>query len=61
LIVSPEAVSKAVIQIIETKNFEVVLPRWLVLMCWFKRMTPNLFRSVSHRAFRRHVVVAKKP
>jgi len=61
LIITPEAVSQAVIAVIETKKFEVVVPRWLALMCWFKRMTPNLFRSVSHRAFRRHVISAKKP
>ena len=60
LIISPEAVSKAVIQIIETAKFEVVMPRWLALMCWLKRMTPSLFRTLSHRAFRRHVVAAKK-
>jgi uncharacterized protein len=52
LVVSPEFVSAAVIRAIEKNRFEVVLPRWLALMCWFERMTPNLFRSVVHRAFR---------
>jgi short-subunit dehydrogenase len=52
LVISPEFVSAAVIKAIEGKRFEVVLPRSLALMCWFKRMTPNLFRSVVHRAFR---------
>jgi short-subunit dehydrogenase len=59
LVVSPEFVSAAVIRAIEKNRFEVVLPRWLALMCWLKRMTPNLFRSVSHRTFR-HVVAVKK-
>jgi uncharacterized protein len=59
LVVSPEFVSAAVIKAIEKKRFEVVLPRWLALICWFKRITPNLFRAVAHRSFR-HVVEAKK-
>jgi short-subunit dehydrogenase len=59
LIITPEAVSQAVMRVMETKKFEVVMPRWLALMCWLKRMTPNLFRSVSHRTFR-HVVAEKK-
>jgi hypothetical protein len=29
-----------------------VLPRSLALICWLKRMTPNLFRSVLDRTFR---------
>jgi short-subunit dehydrogenase len=60
LVVSPEFVSQAVIQAIERRRFEVVIPRSLALMCWFKRIVPNLFRSVSHRTFRRHVVDATK-
>jgi uncharacterized protein len=52
LVVSPEFVSATVIKAIERKRFEVVLPRSLALICWFKRVTPNLFRSVVHRAFR---------
>lgn len=60
LVISPEFVSQAVIEAIERRRFEVVIPRSLALMCWFKRIAPNLFRSVSHRAFRRHVVDATK-
>ncbi|HYY24770.1 MAG TPA: SDR family oxidoreductase [Candidatus Udaeobacter sp.] len=60
LIITPEAVSQAVMRVMETKKFEVVMPRWLALMCWLKRVTPNLFRSISHRTFRRHVVAEKK-
>jgi short-subunit dehydrogenase len=56
LVVSSEFVSQAVIQAIERKRFEVVVPRSLAWMCWFKGMAPSLFRSVAHRAFRRHVV-----
>jgi short-subunit dehydrogenase len=51
LVISPEFVSAAVIKAIEGKRFEVVLPRSLALICWFKRMTPNLFRAVLHRTF----------
>jgi short-subunit dehydrogenase len=61
LVVSPEFVSQAVIEAIERRRFEVVIPRSLALMCWFKRIAPNLFRSVSHRTFRQHVVDATKP
>jgi len=60
LIISPDAVSKAVIKAIEAKRFEVVLPQWLALMCWFKRMTPNIFRALSHRAFQSRVVAVKR-
>lgn len=59
LVVSPEFVSAAVIKAIEKKRFEVVLPRWLALICWFKGMAPNLFRTVARRSFR-HVVENKK-
>jgi uncharacterized protein len=52
LVVGPQFVSAAVIQAIERKRFEVVLPRSLALICWLKRMTPNLFRAVLDRTFR---------
>jgi uncharacterized protein len=60
LVVSPEFVSAAVIRAIERNRFEVVLPRWLALICWFNRMTPNLFRSVVHRTFRARVIADKR-
>jgi short-subunit dehydrogenase len=60
LVVSPEFVSQAVIETIERKRFEVVIPRSLAWLCWFEGAAPNLFRSVAHRAFRRHVVDADK-
>ena len=60
LIMSPEAVSTAVIKAIEAKRFEIVLPRLLAIVCWVKRMTPNVFRAVSHRAFQSRAVALKK-
>ena len=59
LVVSAEFVSAAVIKVIEGRSFEVVLPRWLALICWFKHATPNLFRAVARRSFR-HIVEGKK-
>jgi short-subunit dehydrogenase len=60
LVMSPEFVSAAVIKTIERKRFEVVQPRSLAFICWFKRLTPNLFRSLVHRTFRSRVVAQKK-
>ena len=59
LIVSPEFVSAAVIKAIEQKRFETVLPRSLVLICWLKRIAPNLFRAVARHSFR-HIVKGKQ-
>ena len=59
LVIAPEAVSRAVIRVIETKKFELVMPRWLALMCWVKRMMPNLFRIVFHHTFRAYVRAQK--
>lgn len=59
LVVSAEFVSAAVIKAIEKKRFEVVLPHKLALICWVKRMAPNLFRAVAHRSFR-YLVEGKK-
>lgn len=53
LVVSAEFVSAAVIRAIERRSFEVVLPRGLALICWVKRMVPNLFRALADRNFRR--------
>ena len=60
LVVSAEFVSAAVIKAIERKRFEVVLPRWLALICWFKHTTPNLFRALADRNFRHRLVENKK-
>ena len=56
LAVTPQAVSRAVIKTIEHRRFEVVMPRWLALVCRLKRIAPNLFRAAAQRTFRRHVV-----
>lgn len=60
LIVSAETVAQAVIQILENKQFEVVLPRSLALMSAVKRHWPNLFRAIAHRRFQAHVVLPEK-
>jgi short-subunit dehydrogenase len=59
LIITPEAVSREVIRIIEKKKFEAVIPRWLAFICFVKRLMPNLFRAISHHTFRSHVVAPK--
>jgi uncharacterized protein len=60
LIVSAETVAQAVINVLENKRFEVVLPRWLALMSALKRHLPNVFRAIAHRRFRVHVVLPEK-
>ena len=60
LVVSAEFVSAAVIKAIENRRFEVVLPRGLALICWVKRMVPNLFRALADRNFRHRIVETKK-
>jgi short-subunit dehydrogenase len=60
LVVSAEFVSAAVIKAIEKKRFEVVLPRSLALICWFKRIAPNLFRAVLDRTFRARAIAPKR-
>ena len=57
LFVSAADVSRQVIRTIERNKFEVVIPRWLSLMCLVKRYAPNLFRLLAQRRFRRHVVL----
>jgi len=53
---TPEAISQAVIRAIERRSIEVVVPRWLAVMCWVKRVAPNLFRAAAQRIFRPHAV-----
>jgi short-subunit dehydrogenase len=60
LIVSAETVVQAVIKVLENKQFEIVLPRWLALISAFKRHWPNLFRAIAHRRFRTHVILPEK-
>ena len=49
LMMTPEAVSRRVIRAIEKKQFEVIMPRSIALMCAFKRFMPGLFRAISYR------------
>lgn len=55
LFIDATAVSQAVMGAIERKKFEVVMPRWLALMCWVKRLSPGLFRVIAQRRFRSYV------
>jgi uncharacterized protein len=61
VIMPAETVARAVIDVLESKRFEVVLPRWLVLLSTLRRHMPNLFRALALRRFRRHVVAKKNP
>src|SRR5262245_16481589 len=60
LVDGPEFVSAAVIKAIERKRFEIVLPRWLALICRFKNLTPNLFRAVADHNFRHRIAESRK-
>jgi len=55
LFINAEVVSQAVMRAIEKNRFEVVIPRWLALMCAIKRYTPSLFRVIAQRRFRSYV------
>jgi len=57
LFVSATEVSRRVIQVIETGKFEVVMPRWLALICLAQRLSPTLFRYLAQRRFRAYVRV----
>ena len=59
-IIAPEAVSQAVLTIIEEKRFEMITPRSFALICAVKRFMPGLFRAVSSRLFRSHVLPHQK-
>jgi short-subunit dehydrogenase len=60
-IIPAETVARAVIDVLESKRFEVVLPRWLALLSSLRRHMPNIFRALAQRRFRRHVVAKKIP
>jgi uncharacterized protein len=60
MIISPESVSQTVMAIIEKKRFEMITPRSIALMCAVKRFMPGLFRAVSSRLFRSHVLPREK-
>jgi uncharacterized protein len=59
-IVSAETVAQAVIKVLDSKRFEIVLPRWLASLSALKRHFPNLFRAIAQRRFRSHVVLPEK-
>jgi len=54
---SSSDVSQAVFKVIARDCFKLIMPRWLALMCWFKRMSPGLFRFLAQKRFRPHVAV----
>jgi len=57
LFINAAAVSHAVMRAIEKNQVEVVMPRWLALMCTFKRFMPGLFRVLAQRRFRPYVAI----
>jgi len=57
LFINVAAVSRAVMRAIENNQFEVVMPRWLALMCALKRFAPGLFRAIALRRFRSYVKI----
>jgi short-subunit dehydrogenase len=59
-IVPPEAVVRAVLQVLENKRYEIVLPRWLALLAALRRHAPRLFRALAERRFRPHVAVPER-
>ena len=56
LMITAESVSQTVIRAIEKKQFEVITPRSIAVMCAFKRFMPGLFRAISYRIFRSYAV-----
>jgi len=57
LFVDSSDVSQAVFKVIEHNRFELVMPRWLALICWLKRVSPGLFRYLAQRRFRPYVTI----
>jgi short-subunit dehydrogenase len=55
LLVTPEAVSREIIKVIENNKFEVITPRWLAFLCALERHMPNLFRVLAQRKFRNYI------
>jgi hypothetical protein len=49
-----------VLTIIEKRNFEMITPRSIAFMCGVKRFMPGLFRALSSRLFRYHVLPREK-
>lgn len=59
-VVQADEVVRAVLQVLETKRYETVLPRWLALLAALRRHAPRLFRALAERRFRRHVAVPER-
>jgi hypothetical protein len=57
-VVSPDAVSRAVMRVLDSKRFEVVLPRRSALLAVLRRHAPNLFRALAQRKFRRDLALS---
>jgi short-subunit dehydrogenase len=53
--VSPKEVSRQVFKAIEKNKFEIIMPRWLALLCAVRRHAPGLFRALAQRKFRKYV------
>jgi short-subunit dehydrogenase len=51
-VLKTEAVSQAIIRSILKEKFEVVIPLWLALACFFKALLPNVFRAVAYHVLR---------
>ncbi|MFQ5902556.1 MAG: SDR family NAD(P)-dependent oxidoreductase [Candidatus Binatia bacterium] len=52
LVLKTDEVSRAVIRSIQKEKFEVVIPLWLALACFFKGLMPNAFQLLSYQALR---------
>jgi short-subunit dehydrogenase len=61
LYVSINAVSDAIIRVVERDTAEYVMPRSLALLCWIKGFAPDLFRYLAQRRFRSYVTAPANP
>jgi len=61
LYVSINAVSDAIIRVVERDTAEYVMPRSLALFCWIKGFAPDLFRYLAQRRFRSYVTAPANP
>ena len=55
LILSSTEVTRAIIRTLETRRFEIVLPRQFALISAVRRHAPRLFRALAERKFRAQV------
>ncbi len=52
IVLDVASVSRAVIKAIETKKFEIVMPRFLAFVCFLKGLMPNVVRFLISQALR---------